>query len=80
MNFRKSRHVQKGNHLIVLVKGVSGLEKAKGLIGKKVTWKSPAGKEIVGKVANAHGRNGTIRVIFEKGLPGQAVGSKVNIS
>jgi len=79
-NFRMSRHVQKGNHMIVVVDGVSDLEKAKALVGKKVVWKSPAEKEINGKVANVHGRKGAVRVIFDSGMPGQAIGTKVSIS
>ena len=78
-NFRSSRHVQKGNHMIIIVEEIDDLEKAKSLVGKKVTWKSPAGKEINGKVASAHGRKGAVRVIFETGMPGQSVGSKVTI-
>ena len=65
--------------MIVVVDGISSLEKAKELVGKKVVWKSPAEKEIIGKVASTHGNKGAIRVIFEKGMPGQAVSEKVNI-
>ena len=55
-------------------------EDAIKLIGKTVSWKSPAGKEIKGKVTQFHGNKGALRVIFEKGMPGQAVGSKVDIN
>ena len=72
-------HVQKGNHIIVYIEGIKDKEKAGSLVGKGVVWKSPAGKEIKGKVASAHGNTGAIRVIFERGLPGQSIGNKVNI-
>ena len=78
-NFRMSRHTMKGNHLIVKPEGISKKEDAVKLIGKSVVWKSPAGKEIKGKVAKEHGRNGFVRVIFERGLPGQSLGEKVEI-
>ena len=78
-NFRKGRHTQKTNHMIVYLSDVSNREKASGLVGKEVVWKSPKGKEINGKVASAHGNNGAVRVIFEKGLPGQSLGNKVEI-
>jgi large subunit ribosomal protein L35Ae len=42
-------------------------------------WKSPKGKEINGKVASAHGNKGAVRVIFEKGLPGQSLGNNVEV-
>jgi len=78
-NFRRNRHTQKGNHIIVKVEGVDRKDKAEPLVGKEVVWKSPANKEIKGKVASAHGNKGAVRVIFETGMPGQSVGTKVEI-
>lgn len=79
MNFRRNRHTQKGNHMIINVEGIDRKDKAQPLVGKEVVWKSPANKEIKGKVAAAHGNNGAVRVIFEKGMPGQSLGTKVEI-
>ena len=79
VNFRGSRRVKKGNHMIVEVNGVDDKEKASKLVGKKVVWKSPAGKQISGKIASAHGNSGALRVIFETGMPGQSVGSEVKL-
>lgn len=78
-NFRQGRHHQKTTHVLISVKGVDDKKKAEKLVGKKVTWKTPTGKEIAGKVAAAHGNSGVVRVIFEKGLPGQALATKVKI-
>ena len=78
-NFRSSRTRQKTNHMIVYLDDSGNREKAAKLVGKSVVWKSPAGKEINGKVASAHGNKGAVRVIFEKGLPGQSLGSKIEI-
>ena len=78
-NFRKSRHVQKNNQMIVYLDTVKTKDKAKELIGKKVVWKTQTGKEITGKVAAHHGNKGALRVIFEKGLPGQSLGTKVKL-
>jgi ribosomal protein L35AE/L33A len=36
--------------------------------------------EIKGKIASTHGSNGVLRAIFEKGLPGQAITTKVEIN
>lgn len=80
VNYRMSRHVQKHNHMVVTVEGLSSKDNTPEYIGKTVTWKSPAGKEIKGKVTQSHGNKGALRVIFEKGMPGQAVGSKVEIN
>lgn len=78
-NFRTARHHQYDRQMIIKVKDITTKDKAKPLVGKKVTWKSPAGKEIKGKISSVHGNKGAVRAIFEKGMPGQAVGSKVKI-
>jgi len=78
-NFRGSRHVQKCNHMIIKVALVDKKDKAAKFVGKGVSWKSPAGKEIKGKVASAHGNSGALRVIFDTGMPGQSIGTKVKI-
>ncbi len=78
-NFRLGRHTKSNNHMILLVSGIENREKASSLINKKVTWKSPSGKEIHGKIASSHGNKGAVRVIFEKGMPGQSIGKKVVI-
>jgi large subunit ribosomal protein L35Ae len=54
-------------------------EEAKKLAGKSVIWKSPAGKIIEGKVSDSHGNKGMVRAIFEKGLPGQAINTEVEL-
>jgi large subunit ribosomal protein L35Ae len=79
VNYRLSRHTQKGNHMIIIVNGADSKEKAASLIGKKVTWVNEKGNAISGKVAASHGNKGAVRVIFEKGMPGQALSSKVKI-
>lgn len=78
-NFRRSRTRQKTDHMIIYLNDIPNREKASGLVGKEVVWKSPKGKEISGKVANAHGNKGAVRVIFDKGMPGQSLGTKVEI-
>ena len=79
VNFRGSRRVKSHNQMIVEVQGVASKEKATSFVGKKVVWKTPGTKLMTGKVASAHGNSGALRVIFETGMPGQAIGSKVQI-
>ncbi|HII16196.1 MAG TPA: 50S ribosomal protein L35ae [Nanoarchaeota archaeon] len=79
-NFRQGRHTQKNRHMIIEVHGVASKEKAAKLVGKKVEWTSSAGKKLFGEIRAAHGCNGAVRAIFEHGLPGQAVGTKVKIT
>lgn len=78
-NFRRGRKTQRENQMVILVKGYSDKKKAESLVGKKVIWESVAGKKIVGKISFAHGNKGAVRAIFEKGMPGQAIGTKVKI-
>ena len=78
-NFRRSVHRTSPNQMIVVVSGVESKDAAAKLVGKKVSWKSPAGKEMKGEVRSAHGNKGALRVLFESGMPGQAIGSKVSI-
>lgn len=67
--------------MIVHVDGVDSRDKAEKLVGKSVVWVSPGKlkKQIKGRVASAHGNKGAVRVIFEKGMPGQSLGTVVNI-
>jgi large subunit ribosomal protein L35Ae len=65
---------------VVKVEGVGDRASADGIIGKKVVWKTTTGKEIVGKVSKAHGNSGAVLVRFDKGLPGQAIGTDVEIA
>ncbi|MBU2561951.1 MAG: 50S ribosomal protein L35ae [Nanoarchaeota archaeon] len=79
VNFKGSHHVKSGNQMIVQAAGVDSKDKAQKLLGKKVVWSSTAGKEIKGEVRSAHGNKGALRVLFETGMPGQALGTKVKI-
>ena len=81
LQFRRGRRTYTPRHFLIEVTGTDSREKAVKLVGKEVAWKSP-GKEskvISGKIAAAHGNKGVIRAIFERGLPGQAIGTDVEI-
>jgi len=79
IQFRRGRKTIHERHFLIEVEGVSKRDEASKFVGNEVEWKSPAGKIIVGKVSSAHGNNGVVRAIFEKGLPGQAVTTEVQI-
>ena len=79
VQFRRGRHVIHKRHFLIEVNGVSNKKDTEKLIGKEVSWVSPAGKIIKGKVSGAHGNKGVVRVIFERGLPGQAITTGVEI-
>ncbi len=79
VNFRQARHHTYSNHMILIVDGFDTRDKAKDLVGKKVVWTSPAGKEIKGEVRSEHGNKGAVRCIMDTGMPGQSVGTKVKL-
>jgi large subunit ribosomal protein L35Ae len=79
IQFRRGKKTIHERHFLIEIDGVSNKEEAQKFVGKNVVWKSPAGKEINGKIAATHGNKGVVRAIFEIGLPGQAVTTKVEI-
>lgn len=79
VNYRLSRHTQNGNQMVVKVPSVDSKEKAEKLVGKKVTWNTGK-RDITGTITKAHGNSGALKVHFETGMPGQAVGTKVKIA
>lgn len=79
VNYRGGRHTQYTNQMVISVSGYDGKEKSVELVGKKVTWTNSKGNSIIGKVSSAHGNKGAVRAIFEKGMPGQSLGTKVSI-
>jgi len=79
MHFRQGRHHVNSHQMILKI--ADSAEEAEKTIGKTVTWTSPAGKTISGKISALHGRNGNVRAIFaESGLPGQSLGQKVVVN
>ncbi len=79
VNFRSGRHTQSSNQMVIKVDGITDKSKASTLVGKKISWANTKGNAISGKISSAHGNSGAVRAIFEKGMPGQAVGGKVAI-
>jgi large subunit ribosomal protein L35Ae len=79
VNYRGSHKTQYPNQMIIKVNGIDTKEKAKDLLKKTVVWLTPTKRELKGTIMKEHGNKGAVRVKFEKGLPGQAIGTKVNI-
>lgn len=78
VQFRRGRHrIHEKHYLLDL--GMKNRDEAKKLVGKIVSWKSPGGKVISGKISDAHGTKGLVRAIFESGLPGQAITNEIEV-
>lgn len=78
IQFRRGRHNYKPRHFLIDVNAKNKKE-AEKFIGKKVEWKSSAGKLIKGEIKAIHGNKGIVRAIFERGLPGQAITNEVEV-
>lgn len=48
------------------------------LVGKKVIWMNGKNK-FIGKIVSLHGRKGTVRAKFMHPVPGQAIGTIVEL-
>ena len=79
IQFRRGRTTVHERHFLIEVEGSKNRKEAEKFVGKDVEWTSPAGKIIKGKISAPHGGHGLVRAIFEKGLPGQALTTKVGI-
>jgi large subunit ribosomal protein L35Ae len=75
---RRGPKTQKNKEYILRFLGIESVSEAAHLIGRKVAW--PIGKhKALGKIVALHGKNGLVRARFRKGMPGQALGSPVEI-
>ena len=80
VNYRRGRKTQKMNQMVIFIPG-NDKKKSESLVGKEVvyTCTGKVKKQIVGKVTAVHGGKGNVRVLFETGMPGQAIGQKVEV-
>ena len=80
VNYRRGRKTQKTNQMIILVPGYDK-EKAQKLVGKEVVYtiEGKQKKQIKGKITSVHGNKGAVRALFERGMPGQAIGQKIEV-
>ncbi|MGD6853092.1 MAG: 50S ribosomal protein L35ae, partial [Candidatus Bathyarchaeia archaeon] len=63
---------------LIEFQGITSASLAGKLVGQKVAWKS--GKNVfLGQVKGPHGRNGMVKVRFRHGVPGEAIGTVVEL-
>lgn len=77
-NYRVGPKTQKSKECIIRFSHVESVAEASRLIGRKIAWKSER-KKTVGKIVALHGKKGLVRARFRKGLPGQALGTTVEL-
>ena len=79
VSYRRGRKTQNTRQLLIKISSIDNKEKAEKLVGKEVEWKSVGDKTIKGEITSPHGDKGVVRALFERGLPGQALGTKIEI-
>ena len=81
IQFRRGRRKIHERHYLIEIPGSSNRKEAEKFVGKEVTWTSTgkAKKLIRGKISSAHGSKGIVRAVFERGLPGQAITTEVEV-
>ena len=76
INFRGGLRTHYGREVVIRPLG----EVKGSLVGRKVIWHNPhSGSRVLGKIVATHGGHG-YRARFRVGLPGWAIGSKVEVS
>jgi large subunit ribosomal protein L35Ae len=78
VNYRIGIRTQMSRECLIQFTGVVSAAQAGQLIGQKVVWKGE-NKKFIGKIIGFHGKKGAVRVKFKKGVPGQALGTTVEL-
>ena len=78
LNYRIGIRTQMSHECLIQFVDVVSATQSGQLIGRKVVWKGK-NRDISGKIVGFHGKNGIVRVKFKKGLPGQAIGTTVQL-
>jgi ribosomal protein L35AE/L33A len=78
-NYRTGPKSQTSRECLIEFETVNSSSLAGKLVGQKVTWTSGNNK-FIGKITGSHGRNGIVKVKFPHGVPGQAIGTRVELA
>jgi large subunit ribosomal protein L35Ae len=78
VNYRTGPKSQTSKECLIEFPQVTSVSLVSKLLGQKVAWENGNCK-IVGKVMGPHGKNGMVRVRFKRGVPGQAIGTMVQL-
>jgi large subunit ribosomal protein L35Ae len=78
MNYRTGIRTQAPRECLIQFTNIESQKQAGKLIGQKVLWENGKSTHL-GKIVGFHGKNGVVRARFKKGVPGQAIGSIVEL-
>ena len=78
LNYRIGIGTQNPKECLIQFAHVNSRSLAGQLFNRKVVWKQGDIK-LIGKIRGSHGKNGVVKVKFQKGVPGQALGTTVEL-
>ena len=78
VNYRIGIGTQNPKECLIQFAHVNSASLAGQLINRKVVWKQ-GNIKLMGKIAGSHGKKGVVKVKFQKGVPGQALGTTVEL-
>lgn len=78
VNYRIGPKTQMSKECLVQFENVGSNSLAGKFVGQKVVWKM-GNNMLTGKIVGLHGKNGMVRVKFTQGVPGQALGTTVQL-
>ncbi len=77
-NYRIGIRAQQSRECLIKFDNIESASLAGKLVGQKVIW--VCGKNrFIGKIVKQHGRKGTVRAKFTHPVPGQAIGTVVEL-
>jgi large subunit ribosomal protein L35Ae len=78
VNYRVGIRTQMPKWCLVQIIGENSVSKAGQLVGRKMILK--LGKNsFIGRIVSLHGKKGVVTVKFRRGVPGDAIGAKVEL-
>ena len=78
VNYRIGIRTQMSKECLIQFAQVDSVSLAGQLIGRKVVWKEGKNR-FTGKIVGLHGKKGVVKAKFRKGVPGQALGTTVEL-
>ncbi len=79
MNYRIGIRTQMPKWCLIQITGENIVSKAGQLVGQKVLLKYGK-RSFIGRIIGLHGKKGVVTAKFRKGIPGQAIGARVELS
>jgi len=78
VNYRIGIRTQMPKWCLVQIMGENTVSKAGQLVGRRMILKF--GKNsFIGRIIGLHGKKGVVKVKFREGIPGQALGARVEL-